>query len=202
MADGSFRIPAIWSSAHLLILRMGVNGGNGCHVSACTSCLFNKNMERKIWFIQFVVTAIGIASFAGMLYWSPQNAILPGILTFLGILMFIFQMVMTLKKQSKPTILTAFVGTSLVCLFITIAMGIALVYCLKTGFRCNTYQALFKTHLLMGVTGWFTCLIFGFSYKMVPMFSLSHGFPMVQARYVLWVLSIGTCYNWLFFLYW
>jgi hypothetical protein len=36
----------------------------------------------------------------------------------------------------------------------------------------------------MGVTGWFTLLIFGFSYKMVPMFSLSHGFPMVHARYV------------------
>ena len=43
----------------------------------------------------------------------------------------------------------------------------------------------------MGVTGWFTLLIFGFSYKMVPMFSLSHGFPMVQARYVYGFYATG-----------
>src|SRR5690606_12609940 len=32
--------------------------------------------------------------------------------------------------------------------------------------------------------GWFTLLIFGFSYKMVPMFSLSHGYTMELAKYV------------------
>jgi hypothetical protein len=98
--------------------------------------------------------------------------------------MFLFQMFMTLKTQAKPTILTAFVGSSLVCLFITISLGITLIYSLKTGFAGEYYQSIFKAHLLMGVTGWFTLLIFGFSYKMVPMFSLSHGFPMVQAKYV------------------
>jgi hypothetical protein len=98
--------------------------------------------------------------------------------------MFLFQMVMTLKNQTKPTILTAFVGTALVCLLITISLGISLTYCLKTGVGSEYYQAIFKSHLLMGVAGWFTLLIFGFSYKMVPMFSLSHGFPMIQARYV------------------
>jgi hypothetical protein len=143
-----------------------------------------KIWNEKFGFFQFAVTAIGIVTFALMLYWAPQKALIPGILTFLGILMFLFQMLMTLKKQAKATILTAFVGTALVCLFITIAMGIALVYCLESGAGAAFYQSFFKTHLLMGVTGWFTMLIFGFSYKMVPMFSLSHGFPMVQARYV------------------
>ena len=42
-----------------------------------------KIWNEKFGFIQFFVTAVGIVSFAGMLYWSPQNAILPGILTFL-----------------------------------------------------------------------------------------------------------------------
>ncbi|MCQ6277865.1 hypothetical protein [Bacillus sp. EB600] len=184
MAVGSFRIPAIWSAAHLLILGWALMTAMGAMYQLVPVTFLTKIWSDKFGFIQFVVTAIGIVSFAGMLYWSPQNAILPGILTFLGILMFIFQMVMTLKNQSKPTILTAFVGTSLVCLFLTIALGITLIYCLKTGFGAASYQALFRTHLLMGVTGWFTCLIFGFSYKMVPMFSLSHGFPMIQARYV------------------
>jgi hypothetical protein len=184
MSGGSFRIPAIWSAAHLLILGWALMTAMGAMYQLVPVAFLTKIWNEKFGFIQFGVTAIGIASFAAMLYWAPQKAIIPGVLTFLGILMFLFQMVMTLKQQAKGTILTAFVGTALVCLFLTIAMGLTLIYCLNTGAGAIYYQSFFKTHLLMGVTGWFTLLIFGFSYKMVPMFSLAHGFPMGQAKYV------------------
>ena len=184
MASGTFRIPVIWSSAHLLVLGWSLMAAMGSMYQLVPVAFLTKIWNEKFGFIQFFVTAIGIVSFSGMLYWSPQNAMLPGILMLVGILMFLFQMFMTLKSQAKPTILTAFVGSALLCLFITISLGITLIYCLKTGFAGEYYQSIFKAHLLMGITGWFTLLIFGFSYKMVPMFSLSHGFPMVQAKYV------------------
>ncbi|TDL76940.1 hypothetical protein E2R56_01810 [Rhodococcus qingshengii] len=184
LVNGSFRIPAIWSAAHLLILGWALMVAMGAMYQLVPVAFLTKIWNEKFGFIQFFVTAIGIASFSWMLYVSPQNALLPGILMLLGILMFLFQMFMTLRKQAKPNILTAFVGSALVCLFLTIFLGITLIYSLQTGFASEYYQAIFKSHLLMGVTGWFTLLIFGFSYKMVPMFSLSHGFPMVQARYV------------------
>ncbi|WP_144547380.1 hypothetical protein [Bacillus sp. X1(2014)] len=184
MTSGNFRIPVIWSSAHLLVLGWSLMAAMGSMYQLVPVAFLTKIWNEKFGFIQFFVTAMGIVSFSGMLYWSPQNAMLPGILMLLGILMFLFQMFMTLKSQAKPTILTAFVGSALVCLFITISLGITLIYCLKTGFAGEYYQSIFKAHLLMGITGWFTLLIFGFSYKMVPMFSLSHGFPMVQAKYV------------------
>ncbi|ETI70039.1 hypothetical protein [Neobacillus vireti] len=184
MVDGSFRLPAIWSSAHLLILGWALMVAMGAMYQLVPVAFLTNIWNEKFGFIQFFVTAAGIASFSGMLYCAPQKAMIPGILTLVGILMFLFQMVMTLKKQAKPTILTAFVGSALVCLFLTIFLGITLIYCLKTGIGAEYYQTIFKIHLLMGITGWFTLLIFGFSYKMVPMFSLSHGFPMVQARYV------------------
>ncbi|CAH2715587.1 hypothetical protein BACCIP111895_02771 [Neobacillus rhizosphaerae] len=184
MVDGSFRIPAIWSSAHLLVLGWALMAAMGAMYQLVPVAFLTNIWNEKFGFVQFLITAAGIATFSGMLYWSPQRALIPGILTLLGILMFLFQMFMTLKRQAKPTILTAFVGSALVCLFITIFMGITLIYCLKTGIGIEYYQVIFKTHLLFGLTGWFTLLIFGFSYKMVPMFSLSHGFPMVHARYV------------------
>lgn len=184
ISSGIFRIPAIWSSAHLLILGWALMTAMGAMYQLVPVAFLSKIWNERFGFIQFIVTAIGIYSFAGMLYWSPQNALIPGVLTLFGILMFLFQMMMTLKKQEKPTILTAFVGSALGCLFITILMGISLIYCLHTGVGAEYYQSIFKTHLLMGINGWFTLLIFGFSYKMVPMFSLSHGFSMFQARYV------------------
>lgn len=184
LVDGSFRIPAIWSAAHLLVLGWALMVAMGSMYQLVPVAFLTKIWNEKFGFIQFFVTALGIATFACALYLEPQKALIPGVLTLLGILMFLFQMFMTLKKQAKPNILTAFVGTALVCLFITISLGISLIYCLKTGIGTEYYQSIFKGHLLMGVTGWFTLLIFGFSYKMVPMFSLSHGFPMVHARYV------------------
>lgn len=184
MTAGNFQIPAIWSAAHLLILGWALMIAMGAMYQLVPVAFLTKIWNETFGFIQFGFTAIGIVSFAGMLYWSPQNAVIPGILTFCGILMFLFQMMMTLRKQEKPTILTAFIGTALLCLFITISMGLTLIYCLSTGTGMEYYQAIFKTHLLMGLTGWFTLLIFGLSYKMVPMFSLSHGYPMIQARYV------------------
>jgi hypothetical protein len=184
VAEGSFRIPVLWSSAHLLVLGWALMAAMGAMYQLVPVAFLTNIWNEKFGFIQFFVTAIGIVTFSGMLYWSPQNAMIPGILMLVGILMFLIQMFMTLKNQAKPTILTAFVGTALVCLFITIFLGITLIYSLKTGFAAEYYQSIFKAHLLMGITGWFTLLIFGFSYKMVPMFSLSHGFPMVQAKYV------------------
>jgi hypothetical protein len=191
MAEGSFRIPVIWSTAHLLVLGWALMAAMGAMYQLVPVAFLTKIWNEKFGFIQFFVTAVGIISFSGMLYWSPQNAMIPGMLMLLGILMFLFQMFMTLKAQAKPTILTAFVGSSLVCLFITIFLGITLIFSLKTGFAAEFYQSLFKAHLLMGITGWFTLLIFGFSYKMVPMFSLSHGFPMFQAKYVYGIYLSG-----------
>ncbi len=184
MVNGSFRLPAIWSAAHLLILGWALMVAMGAMYQLVPVAFLTKIWNEKFGFIQFFVTAIGISSFSFMLYVSPQKAMIPGILMLTGILMFLFQMFMTLKTQAKPNILTAFVGSALVCLFLTIFLGITLIYSLQTGFAAEFYQAIFRSHLLLGVTGWFTLLIFGFSYKMVPMFALSHGFPMVQSRYV------------------
>ena len=44
------------------------------------------------------------------------------------------------------------------------------------------HSSILYSHIAFGVAGWFTLLIFGFSYKLVPMFSLSHGASMKRAK--------------------
>jgi hypothetical protein len=183
-ASGNFRIPAIWSAAHLFILGWALMIAMGSMYQLVPVAFLTPIWNEKFGFIQFGVLTVGVSSFAAFLYWSPQNALIPGIITLIGILMFLFQMLMTLKNQNKPNILTAFVGTGLVSLFLTIFLGIGLIISWKTGIFAEQYSAFFKSHLLLGVGGWFTFLIFGFSYKMVPMFSLSHGYSMGLAKYV------------------
>ncbi len=184
MVQGSFETPAIWSAAHFLILGWALMIAMGAMYQLVPVAFLTKIWNEKFGFVQFFTMAIGVISFAATLYFSPKNALIPGIITLIGILMFLLQMFMTLKKQAKATILTAFVGSALASLFVTIFLGLNLIYFFKTGMGGENHETIFKSHVLMGVTGWFTLLIFGFSYKLVPMFSLSHGFSMIQARYV------------------
>ncbi|MFO1444666.1 hypothetical protein KDN24_15960 [Bacillus sp. Bva_UNVM-123] len=181
---GQFRVPGIWSAAHLFILGWALMIAMGAMYQLVPVAFLTPIWNEKFGFIQFGVTAIGIFSFAHYLFYNPQKALLPGIITVAGILMFLFQMFMTLRKQAKPNILTLYVGTALIALLATIFLGITLLLSMKTGFMAHHYQGLFKSHLLLGTAGWFTMLIFGFSYKMVPMFSLSHGYSMKLANFV------------------
>ncbi|MFB6466060.1 hypothetical protein ACE38V_04470 [Cytobacillus sp. Hz8] len=188
---GSFRIPAIWSAAHLFILGWAVTTAMGAMYQLVPVAFLTPIWSEKLGFFQFFITAIGILWFAHALFHAPETALIPAGLTVLGILLFLLQMLLTLKKQAKPNVLTLFVGTGLICFLLTILLGISLVFSWKTGFLGSYYQPAFKSHLLLGTTGWFTLLIFGFSYKMVPMFSLSHGFTMKMAKWVFITYFIG-----------
>lgn len=181
ITSGAFRLPVIWSAAHLFVLGWALMVAMGAMYQLVPVAFLTPIWSEKFGYVQFAITAIGIAWFAAALYASPQDALLPGLLTMSGIVLFLFQMFMTLKSQAKPNVLTLFVGSALVSLLGTIILGILMVVSMKTGFAADYYQVIFKSHILLGTAGWFTLLIFGFSYKMVPMFSLSHGFSMKPA---------------------
>lgn len=191
ISNGIFRIPGIWSAAHLFVLGWALMVAMGAMYQLVPVAFLTPIWSEKLGFIQFGITASGIIWFALALYLAPHRALIPGLITLLGILMFIFQMGMTLRKQAKPNILTLFVGTALLCLFLTIFLGIFMIIIMKFGFGVDSYFVLFKSHLLLGVAGWFSLLIFGFSYKMVPMFSLAHGYQMRMANFVYASYVIG-----------
>ncbi|WP_059170910.1 hypothetical protein [Bacillus sp. FJAT-27445] len=191
VSEGVFRIPPIWSSAHLLLLGWALMTAMGAMYQLVPVAFLTPIWSEKFGYVQFAATFLGIGIFSVMLYLNPPKAFLPGVLALAGILMFLFQMFMTLKKQAKPNILTLFVGTALICLLATIVLGIMMAWFIKTGDGANFYKPVFNSHLLLGTAGWFTLLIFGFSYKMVPMFSLSHGYEMKTAKIVYAIYSLG-----------
>lgn len=191
LVTGTFRLPAIWSAAHLFVLGWALMVAMGAMYQLVPVAFLTPIWNEKFGFVQFFITASGIVLFAAALYVRPQDALIPGIVTLTGILLFLVQMFMTLKRQAKPNILTLFVGSALLSLLATITLGIMLVLSMKTGFASDYYQVIFKSHILLGTAGWFSLLIFGFSYKMVPMFSLAHGYTMKPAVYVFLVYFSG-----------
>ncbi|WP_026092414.1 hypothetical protein [Calidifontibacillus oryziterrae] len=191
VSNGVFRIPHLWMIAHLLLLGWALMVAMGAMYQLVPVVFLTPIWNETFGFIQFVITAVGITAFALSLAFSPAFIIVSGSLTFIGILMFFFQMIMTIRKQSEKNIFTLLVGSGLVCLLLAISLGILLSASIGGNISLANHVAVLKSHIVLGVAGWFTLLIFGFSYKMVPMFSLSHGFSMKLSKPVLIIYLFG-----------
>lgn len=189
--QNTWRIPAIWMAAHLFIIGWALMIAMGVMYQLVPVVFLTSIWSEKLGFIQFGVTAIGITIFSITLGLFPKYALVGGLLTFIGILLFFIQMGITIRRQVSKNIITLFVGSALFYLFLTICIGIVLAWNLFDGFLGSSFSAFLKTHILFGISGWFTLLIIGFSYKLVPMFSLSHGFSMSLSPFVYITYNIG-----------
>src|SRR5690606_28517139 len=133
-----FRIPAILSAAHLLVLGWALMVAMGAMYQLVPVAFLTPIWSEKFGFIQFWISAVGIGGFAITLSFSPQLSVITGSLALLGIILFVFQMFMTMRKQAKKNILTVFVGSALAFLFTTIILGILMA--INMGFGITSFH--------------------------------------------------------------
>lgn len=181
LLTGSFRMPSIWMATHFLLLGFAVMVVMGAMYQLVPVTFLTPIWSQKFGVAQFVITIIGFTSFILLIGLAPGKAVYGGILAVIGVLMFLGQMFLTIIKQQNKNMMTVFVISALVCFFLTVIAGFILAWNLAFG-SINMHQFILQSHLAFGITGWFTLLIFAFSYKLVPMFSLSHGFTMKGAK--------------------
>jgi hypothetical protein len=190
MLNGQFRIPEIWMGAHFLLLGFAVMVAMGAMYQLVPVAFLTPIWSERFGIIQFGVTALGVALLSILLSFQPTKAIFGGILVIVGIIMFILQMFLTILKQKNKSTMTYIVLAAITSLLLTIAAGFLLAWNIANGGIAN-HQSILYSHIVLGVAGWFSLLIFGFSYKLVPMFSLSHGFRMKWAKPMLILYILG-----------
>ncbi|WP_081917018.1 hypothetical protein MKY25_14210 [Geobacillus sp. FSL W8-0032] len=191
MSGGAFRLPLVWAAAHLALLGFALMAAMGAMYQLVPVAFLTPIWSERLGFWQFAITALGIVTVAASLALAPNETFLPSLLLLFGIVLFVWQMAMTLKQQKNKTIMTLFVATSLLFLLLTGAAGALLAFHFFAATGANSHETVFGLHVLFGLCGWFTLLIMGFSYKMAPMFSLAHGFSMRPARYVYALYTSG-----------
>ena len=177
LVSSQFRLPSLWMGAHFLLLGFAVMIAMGAMYQLVPVAFLTPIWNQKLGYIQFVITVIGITSLTLLLGFQPSYAVYGGILTIIGIILFIFQMAMTIAKQKKRNMISFFVIAAIISFSLTILAGFLLAWNIAYG-GIESHNTILYSHITLGVAGWFTLLIFGFSYKLVPMFSLSHGFSL------------------------
>lgn len=100
-ASGVFRLPSIWAAAHLAVLGFALMIAMGAMYQLVPVAFLTPIWSEQLGFVQFFITAAGIIAFSMSLAFYAHVALFPGVLLVLGIILFLFQMGMTLRKQAK-----------------------------------------------------------------------------------------------------
>ncbi|OMF15198.1 hypothetical protein BK131_09900 [Paenibacillus amylolyticus] len=189
------RGPEGWFHAHLFVLGWATMLAMGAIYQLIHVILQSNIYSLILGYCHYFLFSIGIA---GMLYgfiradviWIAGSATL----ALSGILLFVWNMGATLLRASQWNPVTISAACSCLYLVLTGLSGMLMGLNFAFGDWNGLHERLFGAHIWMGTLGWFGMLITGFSYKMLPMFYLSHDYSirLQKVVLVLWNAAVVT----------
>lgn len=152
-----------------------------------------KLWSEKLAFIQFGLHVTGMV----LLVWSFYNfnftavMVVAGSLLMTAVLIFLVNLGVTLAQGEKRNLTGIFLVASNVYLFLTVLLGLLLAINLGHPFLPGDHLKLLTVHAHLGIAGWIGMVIAGVSMKLIPMFTLSHGYSVKPAWLVFIFLNSG-----------
>lgn len=187
------RGPAGWFHVHLFVLGWATMLAMGAVYQLINVILQSNIYSVRIGYVHYTLFTVGLSGLLygfikGEVYWIAGFATL--VLT--GILLFAWNMAVTLFQASKWNAITISAACSILYLVLTGLSGMAMGINFATGLWVDYHDNLFGAHIWLGTIGWFGLLITGFSYKMLPMFYLAHDYPtkLQSIVFILWNAAV------------
>jgi hypothetical protein len=182
------RGPEGWTNTHLLVLGWGTMIAMGAVYQLMNVVLQKDLYSRPIGYVHYGCFALGTAGlligfFRGNILWIGAFATL----AFVGILLFAWNIGRALIQANQWNTITVGAGLSLLYLVFTGLTGMAMGLDFPFNYLGHWHDRLLGAHLWFGAVGWFGQLIIAFSYKMLPMFYLSHGHSTVWEKPILYL---------------
>lgn len=143
-----------------------------------------------VYLVAFVGLFLSMAS-----WWSPGLLIF-GCLMVASIYLYAVVLIVSLVRTSIRSPMFGFVTAAHAYLILAVSVAVLLVLAdsgAAPGLNAWMGQ-LIASHILLAVGGFFTFLVMGFSFKLLPMFTLSHGFPTWRQK---WTLTFAHLALWL-----
>ncbi len=172
------RGPAGWFQVHLFVLGWATMLAMGAVYQLINVILQSNLYSERLGYIHYALFSVGLFGLLfgfiqGDTYWIGGFATI----AFSGIVLFVWNMAATLLRAGTWNAITISTACAVLYLLLTGLSGMAMGINFATGLYNNLHENLFGTHIWLGTLGWFGLLITGFSYKLLPMFYLSHDYP-------------------------
>ncbi len=179
LAVGSPGLPALVALTHLLVLGSLLSFVIGAVYQLSTVAFLVPVRVvplAKVNFWLYLVSFIGL--WVTMQNWIQFGFILFGSLMVLAVSLYSLIILWSLATTKVRGAMTWFIASAHIYLLLAITFALLLAFA-DGGIApvlVPLIDRLVATHILFAVGGFFTFLIIGFSFKLLPMFTLSHGF--------------------------
>lgn len=127
-------------------------------------------------------------------FWTFEVGLLMqvgGSLVLLSFVCFNVNIYLTTKKSTDWEIVTDFISTSCLWLFLTGLVGLLMVFNFQYPFLENSHLEYLKFHAHLGIVGWFLLLIMGVASKLFPMFLLVHEADQKPLTIAYYLINVG-----------
>jgi len=185
--------PKILSLTHIATLGWITMIIFGAMIQLVPVVLEVKLFSARLAEIQFWIFVIGII---GLVYkfWHFNSVIsftIPAILLNLSMYIFIFNIVATMKSVKIWNITGTYLASALFYLFVTAIAGLLLAINLDSPYIKINHLQYLNLHAHVAFIGWVSMVVMGVTYKLIPMFTLSHDFKLLFAKVAFVLINIG-----------
>lgn len=184
------RSPDGWFHVHLIVLGWATMIAMGAVYQLANVVLQTELRNKKLGYIHYVVFTVGtLGLLAGFDTFNTKWIAAFATLAFAGIVIFTWNIGTMLLAAKQWNTITISMASAVIYLCLTGVFGMLMGLNFKFGFLGDYHNRIFGAHIWFGTIGWFGLLITGFSYKLLPMFTLAHDYKENLQKWVLVLLN-------------
>lgn len=150
--------------------------------------------------IQFWIFSAGVVLLVYK-FWNFGSGLsftLPAILLNIAMLIFSINIIASMVKVKSWNITGTYLASSIFWLLTTAVAGLLLSINLDTPFIKISHLQYLKLHVITAFVGWVAMVVMGVSFKLIPMFILSHDYKLNLAKWAVILINIGLLgVNWI-----
>lgn len=150
--------------------------------------------------IQFWIYTFGVIGLVYKFWYfgSELSFTLPAILLNIAMFILAFNIIASMIKVKNWNITGTFLAAAIFWLIVTAIAGILLAVNLDHPYIKINHLQYLNLHANVALIGWVTMVIMGVSFKLIPMFTLSHGYELTLAKWAFVLINFGLLgINWI-----
>ena len=155
--------------------------------------LETKLFSERLAEIQFWIYLPGVIGLAYS-FWvfdTGINMTVSAIVLNLAMFIFSFNILFTIKSVKNLNVTGWYLTASIFYLIVTAIAGLLLAINLWVPYIKSNHLRYLNLHAHIAFIGWISMVIMGVSFKLIPMFTLSHGYSLTNAKRAFWIINIG-----------
>lgn len=179
-------------SMHLFILGFATMLAMGAVYQLVPVVINEKLYSTKLGVVHyFLYTAGSIGLLIGFFQFNYYVLVSSSLLAVVGVMIFIVNIGITITRAKTFNSILFATVSSFLYLLLTVVTGLLMGLNFTFSILGSMHTAILAAHIWFGFIGWFLFLIIGYSFKMLPMFYLAHGFKTNLQKWILILFHIS-----------